>query len=424
MDSTNATHRLNAGVVIVGGGHAGGTIAAYLRQKHYTGLITLICEEDVAPYHRPPLSKSWLAGAQNVESLLLRPTEFYDSQKITLQAGVRALSIDRARQKVTLADGSAVHYSNLVLAMGAYARKLPVPGHDLQGVLSLRCLQDARALQAALQPGRRVVIVGGGYIGLETAATARKLGVEVTVVERERRLMARVSSPEVSALFEARHRAAGVELILQAPAIKSFQGCDGVVNAILLADGRTLPCDAVLVGVGTEPNDGLAVDAGLICDKGIVVNNAAQTSDPLIYAIGDVSHRPLPRYARTIRMESVANALEQARQAACAIVGQPAPPSEIPWFWSDQYDYKLQIAGLPIDADQVVHRADTAGNLLAVFHLQQGRLVAVEAINAAQEFMVGKKLIAGADLINVEHLRDSSIPMKDVRMAKTLEASA
>ena len=372
------------------------------------------------PYQRPPLSKTWLMGELSAESLLLRAPDFYDKQRIALKVDMRVTSIDRTLRQVALSDGSFLGYGHLILATGARARLLPVPGCELRGTLLLRDTSDARVLQAALRPGRRLVIVGAGYVGLETAATARKLGVDV--VEREARLLSRMSSAALSDFFEARHRHAGVEFVLQAPPIECFQGRNGAVCAVVLRDGRTLECDAVLVGVGAEANDDLARAAGLVCDQGVVVNEHARTSDPRVYAIGDVSHRPLPFSQRSGRLESVANALEQARQAASSIAGRFPPPPEVPWFWSDQYEYKLQIAGLPFDADRMVQRTSASGDRMAIFHLQQERLVAVETVNALEEFLAGKKLIASGRPVDAVRLADPSISMKDVMPAQPQEA--
>lgn len=414
MNHTESTHKTQAGVVIIGGGHAGATAAACLRQFGYENSITLVCAENTLPYQRPPLSKAWLMGGISAKSLELRSSDFYDEHRITLNLNTRATSVDLLRRNVALSDGSVIDYGHLVLATGSSARALSVPGCQLHGVLSLRDMNDACKLRSALRPGQRLVIVGAGFVGLETAATARKLGVEVIVIERESRVLARVSSPAVSAFFEARHRRAGVDFIFDAPAIGYLEGCNGCVSGVVFNTGQRLACDVVLVGVGAEPNDGMARDAGLVCNQGIVVNAHACTSDSRIYAIGDVSHRPMPHSQRTGRLESVANALEQARQAASAICKRSVPLAEVPWFWSDQYECKLQIAGLSFDADRTVQRLSSSKDGLAIFHLQQERLVAVEAVNSGAEFLAGKKLIASGCSVDAQRLADPAVAMKDM----------
>ncbi|WP_196489065.1 NAD(P)/FAD-dependent oxidoreductase [Burkholderia cepacia] len=411
-------------VVIAGGGHAGSAVAACLRQLGYNAPITLISEEDTLPYHRPPLSKAWLRGAQNAESLLLRPSQFYGTNRISVRLGVRVASVDRYHQRVALSDGTTMPYTHLVLATGARARRLTVTGHALRGVFSLRSKEDATALRMALSPGRRLVVVGAGYVGLEAAATARALGVDVVVIEREPVLMARTASSLLASRVEAKHREMGVEFVLQAPKVECFAGRDGQVAAVVLADGREMPCDAVLVGIGAEPNDALAREAGLACEGGVVVDACARTSDKRVYAVGDVSCRPLRRYNRSLRLESVANALEQARQAAGAITGRPAPEPEVPWFWSDQYDYKLQIAGLRFDVERSLERFDVSAGRYSVFHLRNERLIAVEAVNAPHEFLIGKKLIAASTPVDPRRLADPSVAIKELFSANAGEARA
>ena len=280
-------------------------------------------------------------------------------------------------------------------------------------MLELRTAADAEALKAALGPGKRLAVIGGGYVGLEAAASGRALGAEVVVVEREPRVLARVACETLSTFFQDYHRDRGVVFELDA-GVEAFEGEGGRIVGVRLSDGRLIACDAALVGVGATPNDELAKDAGLECAGGVVVDEDARTADPHIFAIGDVAHRPLPLYDRMFRLESVPNALEQAKQAAAAIAGRPAPAPETPWFWSDQYDLKLQIAGIPFEADQVIVRGDPAGARFAVFHLKGDRLLAVEAVNAPPEFMAGKMLIAQRKAVAPEKLRDMSVSMKNV----------
>lgn len=397
-------------VLIVGAGHAGGSAAALLRQYGFEGEITLVGDEPLAPYQRPPLSKAWLKGEADGDSLLLKPQAFYAEHGITLRLGMTAKRINRADRTVTFEGGEVLPYDILILATGARARKLEAHGAHLEGVLELRHAADADGLKAALQPGRRLAVVGGGYVGLEAAASARALGCEVTVVEREPRLLARVASQPLSDLFAAYHAAHGVTIITGAT-VEGFEG-EQTVSGVRLADGRLVDCDIALVGIGGVANVELARDAGLTCPDGVVVDGEARTQDRAIFAIGDMTHRPMPLYDRNFRLESVPNALEQAKQAASAIVGRPAPAGEVPWFWSDQYDLKLQIAGVPFDADRLVLRGQAGRAPLAVFHLKGDRVMAVEAVNSPAEFMGGRLLIAKGVAVDPRRLADLSVPMK------------
>ncbi len=381
-------------VVIVGAGHAGGSVAALLRQYGWKGPITLVGAEPVPPYQRPPLSKAWLKREADAASLALRAATFYPANTITLRLATHATAIDRGTRSVTLGSGEQLPYDHLILATGARPRLLPIPGHDLGGVLALRSVADADALQAALVPGSRLVVIGGGYIGLEVAASARALGVAVTVVEREARVLARVASQPLSAFFAGVHAANDVRILCNA-GVAAIEGEAGHVAGVRLADGTPLPCDTVLVGVGAAPDDALARTAGLECDDGVVVDLAARTSDPHIHAIGDCTRRPLPLYGRIGRLESVPNALEQAKQAAADLCGRKPPAPEVPWFWSDQYDIRLQIAGLPFDVADIVLRGDPADGKFAAFHLgADGTVQAVEAVNSPADFMAGRQMIA------------------------------
>ncbi len=401
------------GVVIVGAGHAGGAAAALLRQYGYEPPITLIGEEPIAPYQRPPLSKAWLKGQADAEALMLKPNSFYAEARIDMILGIRVDRIDRARRAVVLSDGREIAYDHLILAMGARARALTIPGVDLEGVLTLRSAADAEALKSALAPGKRLAVIGGGYIGLEAAASARALGAEAVVIEREARILARVACPVLSDFFTGYHRGKGVSFEVSAM-VEGFEGEAGHVAGVRLGDGRVIACDVALVGIGAPPNDELAREAGLQCENGIIVDDHARTSDANVFAIGDVAWRPMPRYERMFRLESVANALEQARQAACAITGRPVPPHEVTWNWSDQYDLKYQFAGLPFDADDIVVRGDPAAAKFAVFHLKGDIVEAVEAVNAPAEFMAGRQLIGQRRPISRARLADTTVSMKEV----------
>ena len=408
-------NHLNVHVVIIGAGHAGGTLASLLRQYGHTGPITLVGDEPIPPYQRPPLSKAWLKGEADADSLALKPLEFYAQENIDFRPGVKAVKLERNSKKVVLSDGSEVDYDFLVLATGARAIALPIPGADLNGVMFLRTAADAEALKAQVGPGKKLAVVGGGYIGLEVAASGRALGAEVVVLEREARLLARVANEVLSDFFRVYHEKHGVQFELGCSVV-GFEGEGGHITGVKLADGRVLACDAAVVGVGAHPNDELASASGLETARGVVVDLEARTGDPSVFAIGDVAHRPMPIYGRMFRMESVPNALEQAKQAACAITGRPAPAGEVPWQWSDQYDLKLQIAGYAFDVDQILVRGDPASGKFAVFHLNGDQVQSVEAINAPPEFMMGRQLIGSRKRVDTRKLADPTVSMKEVAL--------
>nr|WP_303705344.1 FAD-dependent oxidoreductase [Brevundimonas naejangsanensis] len=396
-------------VLIIGAGHAGGSAAALLRQYGFEGEIVLTGQESAPPYQRPPLSKAWLKGEAGLEDLLLRPESFYAEQNIVLRTGVTATAIDAGGKTVTFADGTVEAYDVLILATGSTARKLAIPGADRPDLLELRTLEDAERLKAVLAPGKRLAVVGGGYVGLEAAASARALGAEAVVIERMDRVLARVASQPLSAFFTDLHRKHGVEILTDAE-VAGFEDA-----GVRLADGTLIAADAVLVGVGAVACDDLARTAGLACGDGVVVDETARTSNPNIYAIGDVTRRPIPVHGGVMhRLESVPNALEQAKQAASAIVGRAAPAPEVPWFWSDQYDVKLQIAGVPFDADRQLVRGDPASGAFSVFHLAGERIVAVEAVNAPADFMGGRLLIGKAAPVDDALLADPAVSIKAV----------
>lgn len=409
-------------VLILGAGHAGGSAAALLRSSGFEGPIVLAGEEPVAPYQRPPLSKAWLKGEADLDALLLRPESFYPEHRIDLRTGVRATSIDAGARSVTFEDGLTEPYDVLIIATGSTARRLPISGADRPELLKLRTIAHAEKLKASLGPGRRLAVVGGGYVGLEAAASARALGAEVVVLERMERVLQRVASELLSAFFTARHRAEGVDIRTGVEA-SGFEA-----GGVRLADGELVAADVILVGVGALANDALAREAGLTCQPGgsggIVVDEASRTSDPSIYAIGDVAFRPIPPHSLHFRLESVPNALEQARQAAFAIAGKPQPAPEVPWFWSDQYDIKLQIAGLPFEGERMVLRGDPDSGRFAVFHLCGGRIVCVEAANAPPEFMAGKQLIARRTPIDPDRLANPDVSMKAVARDRAPETTS
>jgi 3-phenylpropionate/trans-cinnamate dioxygenase ferredoxin reductase subunit len=399
-------------VVVVGAGHGGGSVVAYLRQYGYAGDIELIGMEPVVPYHRPPLSKAWMKGETSLEALALKPAAFYAAENIALRLGTRVVRIDAARCCVALDDGDELVYDHLVLAPGADARSLSLPGAAFSNVMSLRNLNDAAGLRAALTPGKKLVIIGGGYVGLECAATARALGVEVVLVERAPRLLERVASPAISAFLQSYHQRHGVEIVTAADLL----AIDGETRAegIRLKDGRSFACDALLVGVGANPSVALAQEAGLVCDDGILVDADCRTSQANIFALGDAAKRPHDVYGRTLRLESVPSALEQAKRVASVLTGRAPAAAEVPWFWSDQYDLKLQMAGLLLEATDSVVRGDPDHGKFAVYHLCAGCVVAVEAVNSPQDFMAGKKLIAAKTRVDATRLADTAVALKDL----------
>ncbi len=397
-------------IIIVGAGQAGVQAVQSLRAEGFTGPITMIGDEAYPPYQRPPLSKAYLLGAFERPRLFLKADSYYGEADCALILDTRVIAIHRAERAVELADGRRLAYDKLLLATGARVRRLACPGADLPGVHYLKTIADVDGLQAAFQAGRRIAVVGGGYIGLEVAAVGAKRGLDVTVFEAMDRLMARAVSPQLSAFYAAEHEKAGVKLKLRT-GVEAIGG-NGKVEWVK-AGGETFPCDIVLVGIGVVPCDELAVAAGLGSDDGIVVDANAQTGDPHIWAAGDCT-RHVGREGHYIRLECVQNAIDQAKHAALAMTGKPKTYSEVPWFWSDQYDLKLQIAGLARPTDRTVLRGDPAARKFAVFHLRDGVVAAVEAVNAAPEYLVGKKMIAAGRAVAAETLADTSIPIKQL----------
>ena len=401
---------MSQNIVIVGAGQAGVQAVASLRLEGYSGVITMIGDEPFAPYQRPPLSKAYLMGTFDRDRLFLKPDAFYRESACELILGVGVRAIDRAAKTVVLSDGRSLGYGKLLLATGTRVRTINCPGADLGGIHYLRSIADVDLLRPAMEKGQRLAIVGGGYIGLEVAAVAAKHGLEVTVFEALERVMARAVSKPVSDFFEEVHRAAGVKLLLNT-GVETFEGTDHL--QAVRAAGKTYGADLALVGVGVVPNMELARDSGLPCEDGIVVDQNCATADPAIFAAGDCTWH-VGREGIPLRLESVQNAIDQAKHAALAMVGKPRPYREVPWFWSDQYDLKLQIAGLARQGDEVVVRGDPAARKFAVFHLRDGAVAAVEAVNAAPEYLVGRKLIADGARVAPDKLADTSIAMKNI----------
>jgi 3-phenylpropionate/trans-cinnamate dioxygenase ferredoxin reductase component len=395
-------------IVIIGAGQAGVQAVQSLRAEGFRGRLTMVGDEAYPPYQRPPLSKAYLLGTFARARLFLKGDDFYREAGCELLLNIRATAIDRGEKTVTLSDGRTLAYDKLLLATGTRVRKLKCPGVGLPGIHFLRDIADVDGLQDAFKPGARIAIVGGGYIGLEVAAVGAKRGLRVTVFESAGRLMPRTVSKPVSDFFAAEHQKAGVKLELDT-LVAGFEGRDSV--EAVRAGGGSHPADLVLVGIGVMPNDELAAAAGLACSDGIVVDRNAMTSDPAIFAAGDCT-RHHGREGVEIRLECVQNAIDQAKHAALAMMGKPRTYSEVPWFWSDQYDLKLQIAGLARPDDVIVVRGEPSSRKFAVFHLRDSAVAAVEAVNAAPEYLIGRKLIAANAMVPPERLADAAIPMK------------
>ena len=399
-------------VLIVGAGQAASQLIASLRQDGFEGDIALVGDEPYIPYQRPPLSKAFLAGELARERLFIKPDEFYTEAKVALHLNTRAAAIDRARKVVKLANGKDLPFTTLAITTGSRVRKLPLPGADLPGCYYLRGIADVEVLQDKLKPGNRVAIIGAGSIGLEVAAVAAKHKLKVTVLEALPRVMARAACPELSAFYEDAHRTAGVDIRCSTKLEAIEKSGDALT---LKTSGGPIDVDFVLIGIGIVPNVELGANAGLKIDNGIVVDEHARTEDPAIYAIGDCANLPCSfSTSGRVRLESVQNAIDQAKHAALAMRGKAKPYNDVPWFWSDQYDLKLQIAGLGDPADQIVLRGDPASRSFAAFRLRDGVVAAVEAVNAAPEYMMGRRLIAARAKVAPERLADKTIPMKDM----------
>ncbi len=400
-------------IVIIGAGQAAAQAIASLRQGGFDGAITLIGDEAALPYQRPPLSKAYMKGEFEESRLYFRPAAWYEDQNIKLTLGQRATAIDRDAGRVRLEDGGGADYDKLIIATGARPRRCPVDGADLKGVHDLRTLADVERIRPQMIKGRKIVIVGAGYIGLEAAAVARQMGLDVTVLEMADRVLARVTSPVISEFYETVHKAEGVDIRTGAR-LASFKGDNGALAAAVLENGEEIAADLALIGIGILPNAELAEEAGVECRDGIVVDEDARTSDPDIFAAGDCARRPLVHYGRDGRLESVHNAIEQGKLAAAAILGQPRPKEDCPWFWSDQYDLKLQIAGLSAGYDDIVLRGDPASRKFAAFYLKDGVLIAADAVSAAPEFMMAKKMIMAKARPDAAQLADPSVSMKEI----------
>lgn len=379
-------------VVVVGASHAGVQLASSLRSEGWVGEIVLVGDESVLPYQRPPLSKAYLSGKSALDQIVIRSAEFYAKQRIQLR-DAKVEQIDRSAGNLHLSTGEALRYDKLALCTGARPRRLAVPGAGLREVYYLRTAVDVELIRDAATPGRRAVIVGGGYIGLETAASLTALGLDVVVLEAAGRVLERVTAPDVSAFFTRIHRGEGVDIRTGAM-VEALVG-DGTVSGVVLAGGETIPADLVIVGIGVEPNTELASAAGLDVDDGVVIDSRSRTSDPEVVAAGDCTRQDVARYGRPVRLESVPSAGEQAKVAAATVCGKSKEVSSLPWFWSDQYDLKLQIAGLNAGYDEIVLSGDPSQDRdFSCFYFRQGELIAADCVNRPRDFMLSKRTIA------------------------------
>ena len=378
------------GIVIIGAGHAAGQAAASLRQAKFEGPITIIGEETHIPYQRPPLSKQYLAGTQPADKVYLRAEKFYADKDIQLMLDTRATQIDPSTKTINLDNGETIAYEKLLISTGSRPRRLSIVGSDLNGIHYLRTMDDVDGIRADVKPNANLVIVGGGYIGLEVAAVGIELGMNVHVLEMEERILQRVTTPEMSAYYHKLHSDRGVHIHTQT-GVTGFAG-NGSVEKVLCGD-QSFDADIVIVGIGIIPNIEIAEEAGIHCDNGIVVDDHCRTSDPDIYAAGDCTNHPNPLMNKRLRLESVPNAMDQARVSTANMLGDDKVYAAIPWFWSDQYELKLQMVGFSADGDSQVLRGDMDNHQFAIFYLKDGKVVAADAVNSPKEFMLCKQLI-------------------------------
>lgn len=398
---------MKSGVVIIGAGQASAVAAATLRKEKYTGTIRILGDESQPAYDRPPLSKYYLAGEMELPKLLIRPAEFYADNDIDLHTNTRVASIDAEAKQVVTATDEVFDYDKLVIATGSRARRLNLPGSDLEGIFYLRTLDDVDLIRQAMGSGKKLCVIGGGYVGLEVAAVASVAGLDVTVIETQDRILQRVTTPEMSDYYHNLHVERGVNIMLN-KAVTGFDGT-GTVSKVLCGDD-SVDADLVIIGVGIVPNIEIAENAGIDCDNGILVDDHGQTSNPDIYAAGDCTNHPNRLLGRRLRLESVPNAIEQARVACINLLGGDLEYASIPWFWSDQYELKLQMVGFSSDGEESVVRGDKSTNSFAVFHLKDGCVVAVDAVNSSKAFMLGKRLYGKS--VDAALLADESIELK------------
>ena len=398
---------MKSGIVIIGAGQASAVAAATLRKENYTGTIRIFGDESHLPYDRPPLSKYYLAGEMELSKTLIRSAEFYADNDIELHTNTRVESIDAEAKQIITASNEVYDYDKLVITTGSRARQLNLPGSQLDGIHYLRTIDDVDRIRESMSKVKKLCVIGGGYVGLEVAAVALTAGLEVTVIETQDRILQRVTTSEMSEYYHRLHTQRGVNIMLN-KAVTAFDGTQ-TVSRVLCGDD-SVEADLVVIGVGIIPNIELAENAGLDCDNGIVVNDHCQTSHPDIYAAGDCTNHPNRLLDRRLRLESVPNAIEQARIACINLLGGDLEYASIPWFWSDQYELKLQMVGFSSDGDESIVRGDKSVNRFAVFHLKQGRVVAVDAVNSSKAFMLGKRLYGKS--VDAQLLADESVELK------------
>jgi 3-phenylpropionate/trans-cinnamate dioxygenase ferredoxin reductase component len=401
-------------ILIAGGGQAAAQTVDTLRRKGFMGKLTVIGDEPWLPYQRPPLSKKYLAGILERERLLIRPAQFYSEHGVRVYTGRRVTEILRREQRVRLDDGAVMSYDALVLATGSQPRPLIAPGAELAGVHYLRTIADADRIRAECAAGRRLVVIGGGYIGLEAAATAHELGLDVTVLEMADRVMNRVTCAQLSRFYESEHARHGVRILCNEKVrALAADSRSGRVRAVLTENGVEHPADIVIVGVGVVPAAEIAAAAGITCDNGIVTDECCRTSDAAIWAAGDCANHPSRHYGRRLRLESVDNAFEQGVTVAHNLLGTPTAHDKVPWFWSDQYDLKLIIVGVCQGFDAVVTRGAASTRSFSVCYLRAGELIALDSVNAPKDQMAARKLIAAHARPDPDKLADPTIALKD-----------
>ncbi|BCA61412.1 pyridine nucleotide-disulfide oxidoreductase [Sphingomonas sp. HMP9] len=406
-------------ILIVGSGHAGAQAAIALRQRNFSGTIALLGNEPSLPYERPPLSKEYLSGDKPFERILLRPAAFWTDRAITLLPGRTVVAVDVEAHRVTTADGGIVVYGTLIWATGGSPRRLTCAGHDLTGVHGVRTRDDVDRMLDELPMVERVVVIGGGYIGLEAAAVLTKLGKHVTVIEAQDRVLARVAGEPLSRFYEAEHRARGVDL-RTGVAVSCIEEVDGAASGVRLAGGEILPCEMVIVGIGIVPAVGPLLAAGAEDDNGVTVDDHCRTTLPDVFAIGDcAAHANAFADGATIRLESVQNANDQATTVAKMLTGTPEPYHAVPWFWSNQYDLKLQTVGLTTGYDEAILRGDPAERSFSLIYLRAGRVIALDCVNRVRDYVQGRALVVGAFQVDPALMADTTIELKSLASARS-----